>query len=431
MTAAPEIGANVYKCEAPASTTTIIFNAFVDAGNPADPELEAVAHQTVNINTEGYISGESTIWDEYGLESDDFNGMIYVLGSGDDYVTVNDYSGATTTAGEWFSLDSSSDLYYKNTSADWYDTFYGSYGLTEDESDDTDTSVDTDSSSTYKAYSAGDTVTVSYYAYNTPEIATAELSLFFNTSLLTLTDYDYNAALAVVNDTDEYVSTWGSVFVSSVVSITGDDESYADETGAALITFTFTANEDFNVSDLGLYRNTNVLTRFTDTVLGTTEYLVHNLYIDNETGSISDSWNGSHEDDYTYLTLQINGEAHDLDEADPEEPVDSDTDTASDTDATVDTDTDTAADDTDTAADTDTTVDTDSESDTESDTDTTKETEDSASSSSSTTSTTSTTTTTTTSTVETAGTIAVVALVVILMAAAAVVVYTKKKSLGE
>ena len=122
MTPAPEVGENVFKCEAPSmdATSTIIFNAFVDAGNPADPALAAVAHQTVNINTEGYAEGESEVYDALGMELDDFNGMIYVLNRHDR--TINDYSGAATTVGEWFSIDPSAPNYYKN-----FDKYYGSY----------------------------------------------------------------------------------------------------------------------------------------------------------------------------------------------------------------------------------------------------------------------------------------------------------------
>ena len=128
---------------------------------------------------------------------------------------------------------------------------------------------------------------------------------------------------------------------------------------------------------------------------------------------------------------------------------DSDTDTATDTDTVTDTDTTT-----DTASDTDTATDTASDTDTTTDTDTTKPTDtdkpsdsdktsdsdkasdsdkkqtpDSSSRTSSTTSrTTSTAKTTTASTVQTAGTIAVISLVVILMAAGAVVLFSKKKA---
>ncbi len=113
--------------------------------------------------------------------------MIYVLGSGDDYVTVN--SDVTIVGGEWFSLDENSDIYYMNTDADWYDTFYGAYGFSGDTSSD------------IKAYSAGDTVTVEYCAYNVDALAAVELYLGYNSDVLTFEECSPDDCLmAAFND---------------------------------------------------------------------------------------------------------------------------------------------------------------------------------------------------------------------------------------
>ncbi len=319
MTAAPEIGTNVYKCEAPVSTTTIIFNDFVSDGT-----------STVNINTEGYVTGESDIWDAAGIECDDFNGCIYVLNLSDS--DSNDFSDITKTPGEWFSLDEYSELYYKN-----YEQYYGSYGLAEDESTDTEadtsadtstdtasdrTSDDTDTGSAYKAYSAGDTVTIEYYICNAPTVSAAELLLFFNSDYLTVNSYSVHDSLsnatlpAAVNMEEDFINTWGGVYSSFIISLYGTNDYFADSTGDAVITFEFTANKDFNVSDLGVYRCTQRL------ATADSEYLVYNIYIDTINGVYSDNFNGSFEDDYTYLKLYINGEEHDLDEEDQTEPAD-------------------------------------------------------------------------------------------------------------
>ena len=108
MTPAPEVGDNVFKCEAPDmdSTSTIIFNAFVDAGTPADPELAAYAHQTINVNTEGYVTGESAVYDELGMELEivdmEFDSIITAVMEGPGSAAQNccqswrdDFSGKT------------------------------------------------------------------------------------------------------------------------------------------------------------------------------------------------------------------------------------------------------------------------------------------------------------------------------------------------
>ncbi|MBQ5566079.1 MAG: hypothetical protein IIT42_04470 [Clostridia bacterium] len=109
-TPAPEVDENAFKIEVGNSdeTATVIFNAFVDAGNPADPEKAKVAHQTVNIN----------------LEEEDYYGMIYVLANDDEHRSVDESNGFFKTAGNWFSIDPAADNYYKNS----YN--YTTYGTT-------------------------------------------------------------------------------------------------------------------------------------------------------------------------------------------------------------------------------------------------------------------------------------------------------------
>ena len=110
MTAAPEVGQNVYKVEGmSADTANIIFNSF-----PSDADADDQKHQTTDINTEGY--DEDCPYDET-LATENFDGWIYVLSMAD--VGEGDFSGAVTTGGAWFKLDD-----YKN-----YDEYYGSYGF--------------------------------------------------------------------------------------------------------------------------------------------------------------------------------------------------------------------------------------------------------------------------------------------------------------
>ncbi len=115
MTPAPEIGDNVFKVEnVPSDIDFIIFNTYVDAGNPPDPSLTKYALQSMNIDTEGYAANEVY---EGCPATDSFDGMIYVFDMCEPYYgiweEVNLYGGA------WFSLDD-----YKN-----YEDFYGTYNM--------------------------------------------------------------------------------------------------------------------------------------------------------------------------------------------------------------------------------------------------------------------------------------------------------------
>ena len=414
MTPAPEVGKNVFKCECPDmdSTSTIIFNAFVDAGTPADPELAAVAHQTININTEGYMEGESEVYDSLGMELDDFYGMIYVLDNNNK--SINDFSGAATTVGEWFSLDASAPNYYKN-----FEQYYGSYGFT-DEDTDTDVASDTDVEPSEKQYHAGDVVEVSYNVGNLPNATAITASVYFNPEVLEHVEGDYvMPALQgsfVVNDSQvpaEAVSYKGAgdVRVVNTYNIDGKEMNFAGDP-TPVITYKFTAKQDFNPEDMQLSFMTYELCN----MIGTDDNLVFSNY----------DWDPQVELQNTYSTLTYN-----ITCGHPIAPdTDTATDTATDSDKPVASDTDTATDsDKPVASDTDTTSKPSTDSDKTTDSDK-KNTNDNASKTSSKTSTTSKTTTTTNNaaTVQTAGTFAVVSLVVILMAAAAVVLYTRKKT---
>ena len=88
MKKAESVGKNVFSTTVGDNDETefIIFNAFVDAGSPADPALAAVAHQTVNVELNGN--------DKY----ENFYGMIYVLANDDAHKSVNELRITTRTA---------------------------------------------------------------------------------------------------------------------------------------------------------------------------------------------------------------------------------------------------------------------------------------------------------------------------------------------
>ena len=402
MTPAPEVGENVYKTEAPDmdDTGTIIFNAYVDAGNPADPALAAVAHQTININVEGYLPGESKIYDSL----DNFYGMIYVLANDDEHRAVNDYSGAVTTSGEWFSINPSDDNYYKN-----YDAYYGTYDFSAAADTDSEAPVASD-----KTYHAGDTVKVSFLFGGVDPAGTLTAFVDFNKDVLTYVGKEKVTATTgtvLVNDglsaEDGMESRLG---IGCVFDPTGEEHAFAGDK-VVMYTFTFTATKDFNLEDAGLSRITTEITKIEN------DDVADVLVNDTEDPSVVDN--------YTALAVEVICD----------HTVDTDTLTDNTTDSTTDTTTDTATDKT-----TDTATDKTSSKDDSSSTSSknnsaassntsSKATNDNASkSSSSKGSTTSGSTTSNGAAVQTAGTFAVVSLVVILMAAAAVVLYTRKKT---
>lgn len=400
MTAAPEVGENVFKIEGVSpDTTTVIFNAFVDAGNPADPELAAVAHQTLNINTEGYDA--DCPYDET-VETENFNNWIFVLDNNSK--EVNEFSGAITTGGAWFTLDN-----YKDN-----EQYYGSYGFGADTTSDTDaTPVESDTDTAAKKYHAGDTVTAT--------VEFGGITCNGEAGKIGAYNYDVNYNADVLKyESCEQKTTGGMPLANGAtagvvklgnMAATGLDQDF---TGAkapvAVLTFTVTADTD----DLGITGACTSLSGMSQDG-SATEKLVG---VDNP------------DDPYSDLVVDVACPHHDSDTSVDPGPTDVDSDT--DTTAPVESDTDTTV-----KPDTDTTVKPDTDT-TKKDTDTAKASDsdkkgtgDNASKTSSTTSGakgTTSTTGTSTATVQTAGTFAVVSLVVILMAAAAVVLYTRKKT---
>jgi len=389
MTAAPEVGENVFKIEAPNvdDCSTIIFNAFVDAGNPADPALAAVAHQTININTEGY-DGDAEY--DSSVKTDDFNGWIYVLANDDAHKSVNEFSGAITTSGAWFTLDN-----YKN-----YDAFYGTYGLGGSDTTDSETDTDSETPAPDAKYHAGDTVTVTVEVGGVQiDGAAAKLGAY---------NYDVNynaAAVKYVSATDKTTGGMplvnaakeGVVKLATMAAMGLNEDFSGDKAPVYVLTFEVTADTD----DLGISGACTSLTAVTSDGSSTKTLVGVN----------------NPDDPYTDLTYDVEC-PHDTDSEEPSstpsEVIPSenqkDTDTNSDDNGSK-------------ASSTPSNTSSKASSNTSS-----KATGDNASKSTSSGKSTTTSTATSTATVQTAGTFAVVSLVVILMAAAAVVLYTRKKT---
>jgi len=413
-TPAPEVDENAFKIEVGNSdeTATVIFNAFVDAGNPADPEKAKVAHQTVNID----------------LEEEDYYGMIYVLANDDEHRSVDESNGFFKTAGNWFSIDPAADNYYKNS---YNYTTYGTTPAPVETDTDTEEPVSTDAETpvaSNKAYHEGDTVTVTYSIGNVPRIGSFGSQIFYNTEVLELTaiEQNYTKGAVVTNpDQDEFAAgevdpdTWkvgDSLKVGGTVDPKGKIADFEADP-VTVVTYTFKAIKDFDDADMGLEVKTNKVVQVSEDKKSTIQLVAN----ENDDASA-----------YVHLNNTI--------DCPHAAPVESDTDTTTkpaETDTTtkpIDTDTTTKPAETDTTtkpATTDTSkVSTDTTKASDSDK---KGTPDSAtkkdSSTSSAKSGSSTTTTGTgTATVQTAGTFAVISLVVILMVAAAVVLYTRKKT---
>ena len=237
-TPAPEVGSNVFKIEIANSdyTGTVIFNAFVDAGNPADPEKAKVAHQTVNID----------------LEECDYYGMIYVLANDNEHRSVGEFSGAYTTGGNWFSINPTDDNYYKN-----------SYNYTTYNLEDVAPVPPVD-----KAHHKDDTVTLTYSIGNVPRIGSFGSQIFYNTEVLELTaiEQNYTKGAVVTNpDPDEFAAgevdpdTWkvgDSLKVGGTVDPKGKIADFESDP-VPVVTYTFKAIKDFNDSDMGFNVKTN------------------------------------------------------------------------------------------------------------------------------------------------------------------------------
>ena len=79
--------------------TTIIFNNAVDGGKDKTADVYTAAHQTANINCQGYDEGESDTMPE-GTATDNFDGCIFIVNP--DTLDVNQFSGKDTIDGDWY-----------------------------------------------------------------------------------------------------------------------------------------------------------------------------------------------------------------------------------------------------------------------------------------------------------------------------------------
>ncbi len=405
MTKAPEVGERVYKCEAPDmdSTGTIIFNAFVDAGNPADPALAAVAHQTVNINTEGYMKGESKLYETL----DDFYDMIYVLSGAEEDKSVNEFSGAITTKGEWFSIDPASEYYYKN----YLDESGNYYSL-----DKADDNTDSDTTGSDKQYHAGDKVTVTFLFGGVDPAGTLTSFVDFNKDILTYEGKEKLAAttgtVLVNEDLKEEDGMGSRLGIGCVFDPTGEEHTFAGDK-VAMFAFTFTATKDFNVDELGIQRVTTEITTIKDDD-------VVDVFVNDDANTVVDE---------AYTEVKVDVECNHTPDVDSSSETSSKTDSSSKTDESSKTDV-------------SSNVSSEDNKNASSSATSSKATDDPSKNSSTTSNSSSSNggtssnkggtssggTASNGAAVQTAGTFAVVSLVVILMAAAAVVLYTRKKT---
>ena len=403
MTPAPEVHPNAFKVTMPDSDTVaaMVFNAFVDAGTPQDPELAKVAHQTSDVY----------------LDLDDYNNMIFVLDLNN--MTENPLSGALSAGGDFFPLDSF-------TESDNYKT----YGFTEAEptpelTSDSDTTPVTPAPTT-AAYKEGDAITVEYKVNDVEGLGAISSVIAYDHDALELdteafTDKKGNKTW-YSKDADGLTVALNNTENGIEIGVnTTDPEFGTDVEAHSLLTFVFKAKKALDSLDGAISVDTSTFKLISG-------------------GATVDAL------DQAASTVTIAASAPENPEptTDTDTAVDTDTAKAAATDSDKASDTDTAAVGTDTAVDgTDTATapatDSDKASDSAKDsdssdkgTDSAKSTDTSKSSSSSPSSVapgkTGTTTTTTTPTVATAGTFAVISLVVILMAAAGVVIYTRKKT---
>jgi len=227
MKKAESVGKNVFSTTVGDNDETefIIFNAFVDAGSPADPALAAVAHQTVNVELNGN--------DKY----ENFYGMIYVLANDDAHKSVDELSGAVKGSGEWFSIDPSAPDYYKNSKE-----FYGSYGFKEENPDDANKEVHKD-----------DTVKVSLTLGGVANAGTLTDYIKFDSSTLKYTSErtinQTEGATVLVNDSFSVEDGLkDTVAVGAVFNPLGTEMAYAGDP-TAVVTFNFTALKDMTLAD--------------------------------------------------------------------------------------------------------------------------------------------------------------------------------------
>ena len=364
-TPAPEVHPNAFKISVPNNdnVATIIFNAFVDAGNEGDPnhdELAKVAHQTADIN----------------VEDEDYDGYIYVLAQDAAHTSTNDHSGVVKSSGNWFKLDEFKTSYN-----------YGTYGFA-DATNTPDTPNPSNPST--KKYAAGDIVTVTYNVKDLAGLGAANSIISYNKDVLAVDDSAFEfrgnkrwyeagkvAVTLAINDTDAGIE----------IGLNPSDPEYGAEAKdeSTIVTIQFKALKDFDEDDANIQLTTDKL-------------------IDLTTGTPNDITADA--DKYLFLNVAW---------PTPRELPTSSTSSTASTSSTVTSSTATSS----TAASSTTSSDP-------------KGTNDKASSTTSggkpTTSTSTTAASSTTPTVQTAGTFAVISLVVILMAAAGVVIYTRKKT---
>jgi len=286
-------------------------------------------------------------------------------------------------------------------------------------------------------YHKGDVITAELTLQNIDAITGFSDSVFYNSSALYFSECEesvngtFNGLLVLNPDPEEGThSNPGEIIIAATFSNIKKGESTFAGDAAKVLTFKFEVTQD--TDDLGLKSVLYDYSGFVDGELKSVT-IDNDVYSNIVVTNVEKAEPVSDTDD-----TDDTDSASDTDDTDSA----SDTDTASETDTTTsETDTTTSETDTETATDTNTES-TNTETNTEStntestntestntETNTSGTDTSSNSGTSSTTSTTSTTTTTTTSsTVATAGTFAVISLVVILMAAAAVVLYTRKKT---
>jgi len=387
MTPAPDVHPNAFKVTMPDSDTVaaLVFNAYVDAGTPQDPVLAAVAHQTKDVY----------------LDLDDYNNMIFVLDLNN--MTESPLSGALSAGGDFFSLDSFKD-------SENYKTY--KFDETPDPvptpTPDTDPDTDPDPVPTpvKAAYKEGDAITVEYKVGDVVGLGAISSVIAYDHDALELDTeafedkrgnkiwYEKNAdgLTVALNNTENGIE---------IGINTTDPEFGTDVTDHSVLTFVFKAKKDIE-------KIADVLS------LNTTTFKL----IDG--GATVDAM------DKAPSTVSIAVSEPTVDPT-PDTDTDTTTDVVTDTEKTVVTDTDKIAGD---ATDTDKkSSDSDKkDSDKDSEKSSDKGTDSSKSTSSVSSTKTTTTTTGSTPTVATAGTFAVVSLVVILMAAAGVVIYTRKKT---
>ena len=329
-TPAPEVHPNAFKISVPNNdnVATIIFNAFVDAGSPADPELAKVAHQTANIN----------------VEDENYDGWIYVLAQDEAHQSTNDLSGAVTSSGDWFKLDEFKTSYN-----------YGTYGFADAATDTKDTPNPSKPST--KKYAAGDIVTVTYNVKDLDGLGAANSIISYNKDVLAVDD----SAFEFRGNKIWYEA--GNVDVKLELNNTDEGiligfNTYEPEFGtkikeeSTIVTIQFKALKDFNEDDVNIKLTTTKLVKLTT---------VKSIDITDDADK--------------YLFLNINPPEDSDTETDSENISDTDKDTDSDSKTNTDKDTDSDSKtntdkDTDSDGKTNTDKDTDSDSKTNTDKDT-------------------------------------------------------------